>query len=379
MGTRRNSQNRRAQGEGTVYRYGDQWMAKAVAGHDAKGRRKYRSKLCATKGEAVVALAQLRREIDSGIVATPKLATLGELLEAWLTVKGQEIRPTTLAQYSWASKHLTEKLGTKRLRDLSTPDVDRYLASLELSAESKRLIRTVLRAALSYAESTNLIERNVAARSRAVKAGEKVGRAMSEAELARFLKACESDSRGDLWLAFLLTGARRGEVLALKWSNVSDTTLTIAETITYLPGQGVMFGPTKSGRARTIPLGDELQALLARQRGRQVAKAAELLGEGVRVDYPLVFCTDLGSPLDPNNVGKAWRAFAARHQLGVRLHDLRHTTATLLLRRGVGIPEVQRWLGHASITITSDVYGHVGTDDLRPAASVLDTITAARN
>jgi integrase len=329
------------------------------------GRPRYVSRVAATKTEAVVALAELRRAVEAGVATRPAVRTVGQLLDAWLEVKTQDVRPSTLAQYCWAAAKLREGLGGRELASLTTPDVDACLASLAgLSASSVRLVRTTLRAALGYAEATRLIGRNVATLSRPPRGERATGRAIPDEDLARILHALRGDPFGDLVLGYLLTGARRGELLGLRWVDVGEDAITFAGQVILVDGRPA-FAPTKTGKARTLPLFPELRGLLERQRSRQRAKAAELAAAGVRVTYPYVFSREDGSPLRPDSVTGRWRRLMRQLGMPWRLHDLRHTTATRMLRSGVPVADVQRWLGHSSISITAGVYGHLNVEDLR--------------
>lgn len=337
------------------------------------GRLRYVARVAPTKSGAVAALGELRRAVQAGVATRSPIRTLGQLAEAWLAVKASEVRPATSAQYRWAAERIVGALGGRELAALTTPDVDRFLASLEgLSTSSVRLVRTTLRAMLAYAQVSHLVERNVAAASRPPRGERATGSAIPDEDVAAILKALGDDPFADLIRGYLLTGARRGELLGLRWADVGDDTLTVAGQVVLVDGS-TTYAPTKSGRARTLPTFPELRELLERQRSRQTAKAAELLAAGVRVTYTYVFSHEDGSPQRPDVVTNRWRRLMRELGMAWRLHDLRHTTATRMLRSGVPLADVQRWLGHASVAITGDVYGHLSVEDLRRHVPALGT------
>ncbi|ACU54247.1 integrase family protein [Acidimicrobium ferrooxidans DSM 10331] len=196
----RTGKARRAKGEGAVHRYGDRWMARyPLPERLPNGRLRYVSRVADTKAEAVLALAGLRKTAQAGLASRQTIRTLGQLAEAWLTLKATEVRPSTLAQYRWATERIVEALGGRELAAVTTPDVDRFLASLEgLSTSSVRLVRTTLRAMLAYVETSRLVERNVAAASRPARGERATGKAIPDDDLARILEALGGDPFGVL-------------------------------------------------------------------------------------------------------------------------------------------------------------------------------------
>jgi integrase len=157
------------------------------------------------------------------------------------------------------------------------------------------------------------------------------------------------------------TGMRRGELLGLRWEDLDLDVpqLRVAASLTAADGRLRLKG-TKTRRIRTLHLDDDTAALLARQPRRSPAP------------YPVVFTRPDGSPWRPEDVSDRWRRQWPVLELPfIRLHDLRHTHATLLLQAGVPITVVSERLGHSKVAMTLDVYAHVLPAANRAAAEVI--------
>ena len=172
-------------------------------------------------------------------------------------------------------------------------------------------------------------------------------------------------------LTFLArTGCRRGECLGLRWSDVDleNGTASIVQTLQRVRKQGLVFLPPKSAKSRrAISLDAETVRSLREHRGKQVLLKVEL-GDAWG-DHGLVFPGALGQPLDPATLTRNFKKLAGRVGMShVRLHDLRHFHATMLLKSGTHLKVVQERLGHASIAITADTYSHVAPGLQKAAA-----------
>jgi integrase len=174
----------------------------------------------------------------------------------------------------------------------------------------------------------------------------------------------------------LLTGMRRGELLGLRWSDVEGGSIHVQQTAQRIAGQGIVFRQPKTGLSRrSIALSSDAISVLRHHRRRQTE--ARFLAGPAYDDRDLVFTTGLGTPLEPGNVLRTWRRIVAMAGLpGLRIHDLRHGHATLMLGQGVHPKIVSERLGHASINITLDTYSHVLPGLQAAAAEALDTILA---
>ncbi len=172
----------------------------------------------------------------------------------------------------------------------------------------------------------------------------------------------------------LTLGARRGELLALRWSTIDseNSTVTIAASLSQTK-DGVSLKGTKTDRTRTIPLSRPALDALARQRATQAAD--KLRAGALYRDAGFVFADELGSWISPMAATSAYARIAAKAKLSsTRLHDLRHTAATTMLLAGVDVATTPAVLGHSTPTTTLGVYGHVLGEAKRNATDRLGDV-----
>lgn len=180
------------------------------------------------------------------------------------------------------------------------------------------------------------------------------------ATLARFLQLVSDDRHQPAWLFLATTGCRRGEALGLRWTDVDLDAgrVVLYQTVSAINHELRIAPRTKSGKPRPIEIDAATVAALRAVRKRQ-AEERLLLGPGY-VDHGLVFARPDGRPQHPEHFSNAFERRLARYRLPrIRLHDLRHTWATLALQAGVDVKIVSERLGHASAKITWDIYQHV--------------------
>jgi integrase len=192
------------------------------------------------------------------------------------------------------------------------------------------------------------------------------------------LRAARGHRLYPLWLLLVSTGLRRGEVLALTWSDVDlkSRQLRVRRNLQRVGGQ-LLFGTPKTARSlRTIALPASCVAQLRERREQQVQERAEAGLDWQPLDIQpdgLVFTTLTGTALDPRNLNRSLAALCSKAKLRpIRVHDLRHTCASLMLAEGVGVRTIMETLGHSSITMTLDTYAHVMQTTLHEAANRMD-------
>jgi len=201
-------------------------------------------------------------------------------------------------------------------------------------------------------------------------------RTMNQEDMTRFLEAAKATSYYVLFYQALFTGMRRSELLALRWCDV-DLLLCqahVSRTLHQLKTGEIVIGVPKSAKGRRmISLPPSAALLLQEHRDRQ---SAQRLALGIPLkDEDLIFSTLDGKPLRPNTVTRAWSALAVRCGLeGLRLHDARHSHASLMLTQGVHPKIVQERLGHATIAVTLDTYSHVAPGLQEAAAKGFDAM-----
>ena len=332
-----------------------------------------------SKRDAQRALAALVTEVSAGKVAVSSV-TLGEVLHEWLDLVEERLSPTTMREYRrLVTKTLEPALGTTPLRKITTQGLDAYYTALlrthGLSPATIRHIHAVLRGALGQAVRWGWISSNPAAATSppALRRREISPPAMTDTRV--LLAAAEADDPefGALLRVITATGARRGEVVGLRWSDLDEATATIVirRSVVSVP-DGTVEKDTKTHAARRIAVDPETLAVLRAQRRRMEARA-EICELVFNPDgFIFTASADGSRPLHPDTVTNGFRRICARLGLkGVRLHDLRHLHATQLLAAGVPVRTVSGRLGHANAATTLNVYAHFLEASDREAATVM--------
>lgn len=294
--------------------------------------------------------------------------TVGDYLQQWLGGK-QSLRPSTLASYATHIRcYLRPSLGSIELRALRPAHIEQMHRGLltanesgrQLSVASVHRVHATLRSALNTAVRRGLIPRNPADTVELPRTPKARVEIWSAAELRRFLDLIRDDRLHLLYLLLGLSGMRRGEALALRWTDVDLDAglLRIERSLVPVDGELVVGPPKSSSGRRVVALDEEIVRRLHWHRCRQRLEVLRATGD-VRVSE-LVFTTASGEPLSPTYVSRHFDRLVAKHALPrIRLHDLRHTSASIGLASGESLVEVSRRLGHSTITVTADTYSHV--------------------
>jgi len=312
--------------------------------------------------------------------------TVSELMEEWeksLTKRQAmgDLATNTVNGYKVNIRHIKGGLGDIRLSDLTTEAIeDFYLAQYEsgnyrtgeaLSATSIRYIHTNLRNALAFAVQKHFTKYNPSVGATKVAKQLKKPRICSLEEIDLInINTLGTDLEMPVYLALSL-GLRRGEALGLKWDRIDFETKTISiEEQWALGPTGYDFVRLKSNYSiRHLPFNDDVAKKLLTFKAAQDALKDEF---GNRYcDYGLVCCQQNGLPLRPEYMSQAFSRLIDKLKIpSLRFHDLRHTFASRALSKGVPLTLVSRLLGHASISITADIYGHPTDEAFRDAANI---------
>jgi integrase len=358
-------ERRRGRGEGSIYERPDGRWAATVSLGFRQGKRVRKQLYGATKKEVQGKLNRVLTNLQDGLEPPPATQTLKQFLEHWLESAAKpRLRPRTYIGYKQhIETHVMPALGHLRLHALTPQQVQAMLAGLQLKKLAPRTIRgvrAVLRAALADAIRWALVARNAAALTHAPRVTRSEFRVFSADQARTFLETAEGDRLEALFTAALASGARLGEALGLRWIDLDldNGVLRVRQALQRV-GKELRFVEPKSERSRrAVSLPTFAIAALERHRDRQ--KQERLLAGGRWVDSGLVFTSTIGTPLDERNVRRAFRALLKAADLPVmRVHDLRHTTASLLLAQGVHPRVVMETLGHSQISLTLDTYSHV--------------------
>lgn len=397
---------RKANGEGTVYQRKDgRWVAAAYILGPGGTRRRV-SVYAETRRDALAKLAEKTTASRKGLPTRTNIPTLADYLTWWLTeIQAPRVRPSTLELLtSTVNVHLIPGLGRIPLDKLAIADVRRFVTKLQTTcqccAQNKerrrqkprccaigqccgmRLAPTtvhriyqVLAAALAHAVREEYLHRNVAALVHVPTGRDGHKPRALTLEQARTLLEAASDHRlyALVHLA-LLTGMRRGELLGLRWQDIDFDagTLTITQTLQRLIGTGITFAPPKTPTSkRTVAVTDTVLAILRHHQRRQ-NRERTLLGAKWQ-ESGLVFTARNGKPLDPYSLARVFDRFRTIAGLpNFRIHDLRHTTATLLGEAGTELHVISAVLGHAHLNTTADIYSEIRPATQRAALVALD-------
>lgn len=347
------------------------WYAR-VSFSDKSGKRRFVKRRADNKTEAKEIIKQLIQDLQNtgGAVVEGAKMSLADYFEKWLgTAAKPRLSERTYSDYEELFKRYVEPaMGRKRLSDIQPLDVQSLYSSLQekgLSARTVRYTHAILNSALKQAVKWGLMPRNPAAMAELPKMIRNEMRALSPLEAAQFLEACDNDRWGIVFQLALATGMRPEEYLGLKWSDIDleRGIVTVQRTLCWRrKGGGYYFGEPKTSRSRrSIILPSSVRdALIEHRKKNQSTEAAAVARNDQILD--LVFATSEGTPLMPRNLLK--RHFkpilkSANLPETIRLYDLRHSCATLLLTAEENPKVVSERLGHANITLTLDTYSHV--------------------
>lgn len=371
---------RRGPNEGSLYQRKDgRWEGAVHMGYE-NGRRVRKFVIAHTRAEAAAKMAVFLKARDEQRPIPGGRAKLGPFLRQWLDeVAKPTIRASTYASYAGIVRiHLVPGLGRIALAKLSPADVQGLLnAKLAAGLSPRRVtyIHAVLRRALGTAERWGLVARNVARLVDPPRGRRFEIRPLSPEEARRLIDAAVGDQLAALYLTALATGLRQGELLGLRWEDVDleARRLSVRHTLARVDGSLTLLVPKTERSRRTVILPEVAVTALRAHRTRQ---RMERLVAGTRWnDTGHVFTTTIGTPLDGAMVTRAFQRVLRRAGLPhSRFHDLRHATATYLLAQGFTLEDVKNLLGHSSITLTSNTYGHVLEQRQAQVAAEMDAV-----
>jgi integrase len=348
-----------------------------VDGKRKQLRRRYR-----TEKEARAALAEIKGQVASGTYVQPSTLTVEQACADWLRSR-HKIRPTTAAGYGYVLQPVQSELGALAVQDLTRRHVDDLVVKLrsgELvrpggkprkawSARSCNYMLGALSQVLAQLVAEGRLTRNVAALVDRVPGRAQKLQTFTEDQVRAVLRGIADDRNRHAW-HLALAGLRRGEIAGQRWTDIDleNRTLRIGTTRVDVGGRALdQDEPKTANGGRVLPIPEALLAELIAAKARQAAEKL-ILGEAY-ADQGFVVCNEAGEPYHPSTMSTLWQA--AIRDLDVpqiRLHDARHTCATLMHLQGVPIALVAAWLGHADVSFTMRTYVHAQPEALELAA-----------
>lgn len=362
---------------GTITKRGKSYRVRFSLPEGVDGKRERITKTLPTKKDAERFLAELVIEHD-GDRDAGYYFTVEQTIGTWYVETPHA--PTTRYDYELAEKLIPDTFKAKAIGDLRGADFTRLYTDLRRDGRSEwRVLRVheLLRGSLDLAWRYEWIDSNPAKRVTPPKPKRKKPVVPSKEKVEEVVAALTEGKHADpellLWIRLAsTTGARRGEVAGLKWSDVADGTLWIRRAVSYAPGSGLTVGETKTGVERRVALSPAMIVELDQARTAQVERARRL---GVEwTDESFVIGSDPSGiePWRPDRVTNAVGTLTKKLGVsGVRVKELRHFVATQLLAAGVDVRTVAGRLGHAQASMTTDVYADWLPEADRKAAEIL--------
>lgn len=373
--------------KGNITRRGKHWSMMLDLPRDPlTGKRRQKRITARTKNEVEALATQALAAIEAGgfAEADAKKLTVSQYMTRWHESIEGSVKPITYRRYGDLLRlHVLPNIGAVQLSKLSPEHLQRLyanrLSKAGLSPTSVGTIHVILHRALKQAMRWGLLTRNVTEAVDAPRKATPTCATWSQKQATDFLAVADNHDWAALWRLALLTGMRRGELLAVHWKDVDLVRGVLAVRYSYSRGGagGFVIGQPKttSGR-RSIALPRSVVEVLQKHRVRQVEGRLKL-GTSYE-DQDLVFTNALGGPLHPNTMALHFHRLSAEAGVPrIRIHDLRHTSATLMLANNVHPKIVQERLGHSDISMTLNRYSHVTMDMQRDAADQMDVLMAA--
>jgi len=332
-----------------------------------------------TRKDAEKEKRRLMTAVDKGVHVDPSALTVAVYMDSWLAdVAPASVSPKSLEQYRSLSRiQIKPHLGTLQLQKLRPADIAAWHQALGKTGISVRSIQHahgVLRTALAHAAAVELIERNVCTIIKAPKQVRTEVEILNAEQIADALRKLEGHPIYPIAALAIGTGARRGEIAALRWDDLDldAATVRIERSLEQIKGSvRVKSTKTVAGR-RTVSLPNFAVAAL-RDHRRQTLGLRRALGLGALPGDTPGFGNIGGTLPNPSSITKSWRlAVKSRGLPQITFHSLRHSHASALIAAGIDVVTVSRRLGHASPALTLSTYSHLFTNTDDQAAAVID-------
>lgn len=372
--------SRRGPHEGSVYlRKDGRWEGAVHMGYQ-DGKRVRKFVIGHSRKETADKMAALLKARDERRPVPDQRQKLGPFLRTWLDeIAKPTIRASTYGSYEDIVRlHLAPGLGRIALAKLTPADVQGFLnAKLDsgLSPRRVQMLHAVLRRALVTAERWGVVSRNVAKLVDPPRVPRHEIATLTPEQARQLIDAAADDRYQALYVTAIATGLRQGELLGLRWEDIDleARRLSVRHSLARVDGKLVLLEPKTTRSRRMVVLPEIAVTALRAHRTRQ---RMERLVAGQRwVDTGHVFATTVGTSIEAAAVTRAFHRALERAGLPhSRFHDLRHAAATFLLAQGFTLEDVKNLLGHSSIVLTSNTYGHVLEQRQQQVALGMDAV-----
>lgn len=350
---------------------GTKWAIRFI---DQDGGRHYKT-IGTRRVDAEKALATVMHQNNVGEYRDVPEVTLKDFAAKWLKSHASNVRPKTFDCYrQHVENRILPYFGSRRLRQINTEDVEQFKASLSKedispSTVGKHLL--TLKMILKTAVAWGYLNRNPAEFVKKPRHVKKEVDFLTPIELGQLISATDEKHRA-LIITACYTGMRRGELLGLKWGDVDFAQGRIFVQRTLQSGRFYEPKTASSRRSVSVP-----QQVIDALKVHQARQAVELIEN----ELELVFPNEAGKPMDGQNLYN--RIFLPTLKLAelrqVRFHDLRHSYASALISAGENVKWIQKQLGHSSIQVTMDIYGHLLPEVEKDASARLETALVTSN
>ncbi|MGC2632650.1 MAG: tyrosine-type recombinase/integrase [Candidatus Cybelea sp.] len=369
--------------KGYLHKNGNVWYTTVELPRLSDGKRRQKEIRLGIlpKRDAQAKERDVLREIETSPPMESSNISVEQFLNTWLrhiapTERAQPIAPKTHERYAAIVRNqLIPHLGNVRLIKLSPGMITEMQSKLReqgLSGRTCLHVHRVLHTALNFAVKTlRLLKANPASDVAAPKASPRKLE-VSEGAVAVLLDATKGTRLEVPVQVAVMTGLRRGELLALRWNGVDfeRKRLVVSESLEETQQFGLRFKAPKSGKVRVIPLADALVETLKTHKAKQNQERLRL--GAAYIDQGLVFCNEDGSTWPPDTLTHQFASFVKLLGMkGFRLHDVRHCFASISLMQGTSVKEVSELLGHSSPLVTLSTYAHVMEGQGREAVNRL--------
>jgi integrase len=365
-----------------------------ITGYDSDGIpiRERKTVKAKNKTEAKLMLSEFETEINQGKYIKTSTITLSKFFEDWKEKYANDaLTPDTLQNYVDILKNrILPIYGHMKLSDIQTIHVINFMNDLKKDGKrldgkegslSESTMANCFRAfdnIMSRAAEWKLIKENPAAAVKQPKVKMKKTEVYSADEINVLLLLLEKYPFH--WRVLVLlaisTGAREGEIAGLEWKHINfeKGTVLIEQSITDATGVGVKVKATKNGRSRIVSLPLPLLQMLKKLKFQRTNERLLIGDRWEWKEHFFIFANEFGKPIRPDSISQWWSRFIKKNKIKkIRFHDLRHTSATLLINEGVHAKVISERLGHADISTTMNIYGHVLSEADQAAASHFDT------